>query len=603
MRAALSLFRQDPARAALVRAVLSSLAVGFLFRLFPDISEALGTLDARNLPGGFTPMYLVLTGLIVTFVLGGNSWTRSSRLALGLPITARTVWTVRMTSLIAIALLSTASIAIAAGVTIDLSQGIVAFNSVILLAAARAAVTCVLILFLFQLPLSAQGSIPITAAYVVYMVFVSLITLILSAAGVASLVGTLVLLVITVSLGAWLAFRVPPTFSVGPTVEESRSPVWFTPEEEVEPIEAAVWDHRSKESTGRALHWVLFRGLKINVLIWFLLAIICASVVVAALEFLKGANAFMPLFFILIYHLPLLQGALESMTPFDSLPISRRVLWAHTVGPMIAMALFGLAIALLIFAANPKPFTQIHYSSCCVQVPWDYWEIGREGQIPTVTATWGESFTPRAHPLWRGTSFALYDPYESGAESSPRFVEYQMRRATQAVYGDPLPKSLSNPGYTSPSNIVGGVERGAFTLDVTRGRISTDRTRTAAVALTILALLIAGIMLPALLQYGPWVHRKIFKRASIGFIIFLVVAVVAVAAARLLGFTQVWYVGVLLSVGCRSLSHALPLPTALLWLICVTFWAGAYLILERVFCRIEFPREKTMNRFAVGEGY
>jgi len=597
MTATLSLLRQDPARGALVRAVLTSLAVGFLFRLVPDISEELAALDAENLPGGFVYLYLVLTGLIVTFVLSGNSWTRSSRLALGLPVRARAVWAVRMTSLVAIALLSTAALALATGISIDVDQGTVAFNSVILLTAARAAVACVLILFLFQLPLSAQSSIPITAAYVVYMVFVGLITLVLSSAGVTSLVGTLALLFITICLGVWLAIRVPPTFSVGPTVEESQSPVWVTPEE-IAPSEAAGWEGWNGHSTGRTLHWVLFRGLKTNVLIWFLLVIVGASVAVATLEFLHGNNAFMPLFFIVIYHLPLLQGALESMTPYDSLPISRRVLWAHTVGPIAASAALGLVIAGLIFTINPKPFTQIHSSGCCVQVPWDYWEIGREGEIPRVTSPWGESFTPRAHPLWRGSDVVLYDPYESGPESSPRFVEYQMCRAAHAVYGDPLPQELSKANSQSPSNIVGGVERKAFTLDVTRGRISEDRSRTAAVAVTVLALLIAGLMLPALLQFGPWVHRKIFKRAAIGFVILLVVAAVAASAARLLGYTQVWYIGVLLSLGFRALSHALPLPTTFLWLVCVAFWAGAYLILERVFSTIEFPRERTMNRFA-----
>jgi hypothetical protein len=593
----LSLFRQDPARAALVRAILTSLAVGFLFRLVPDISAGLADLDGERLPNGFAYMYIVLTGLIVTFVLSGNSWTRSSRLALGLPIGARTVWSVRIASLISIALLSTVALAIATGITVDLHQGTVAFNSVILLTAARAAVTCVLILFLFQLPQSALGSIPITAAYVVYMIFIGLIILVFSAAGLTSLIGTLVLLVITICIGAWLVVSVPPTFSIGPTVEESLSPVLITPEE-VEPADSVGWDGRGGDPSKWRLHRVLFRGLKANFLIWFLLGIIGASVAVATLEFLKGTNAFMPLFFIVIYHLPLLQGALESMTPYDALPISRRVLWAHTVGPIAAMATLGLVIAWSIFMVNPKAFTQINFSKCCVQVPWDYWEISRNGQIPTVTTSWGESFTPRAHPLWRGSTIALYDPYESGPESSPRFVEYQMRRATHTVYGDPLPKALSNPDYESPSNIVGGVEGGAFTLDVTRGRISADRNRTAAVALTVLVLLIAGMMLPALLQYGPWVHRKIFKRASIGFIILLVVAVVAVSAARLLGLTQVWYVGVLLSAGFRSLSHSLPLPTTFLWILCVTFWVGAYLILQRVFCTIEFPREKTMNRFA-----
>jgi hypothetical protein len=602
MNVTLSLLRQDPARAALVRAVLTSLAVGFLFRLVPDISRGLAALDAEKLPGGFVYLYLVLTGLVVTFVLSGNSWTRSSRLTLGLPVRARTVWAVRMSSLIAIALLSTASLAIATGITVDFSQGTVTFNSVILLAAARAAVVSVLILFLFQLPQSALSSIPITAAYVVYMLFVGLIALVFSAAALPSVAGTLVLLLITISLGTWLTLRVPPTFSVGPTVEESESPGWVTPDQAT-PSETTGWERRSAVDTRGTMHWVLFRGLKTNVLIWFLLAIIGVSVLVATLEFLKGTNAFMPLFFIVIYHLPLLQGALESMTPYDALPVSRRVLWAHTVGPIAAMAFFGLVIAWSIFSLNPRPFTHIKFSKCCVQVPWDYWEIGREGQIPTVTAPWGEGFTPRAHPLWRGADIVLYDPYESGPESSPRFVEYQMRRATHAVYGDPLPIALSRPDYRSPSNIVGGVERGAFTLDVTRGRISSDRNRTATVALTVLVLLIAGMMLPALLQYGPWVRRKVFKRTSIAFIALLVVAVVVVSAARLFGYTQVWYVGVLLSVGFRSLSHSLPVSTAFLAILCVTFWAGAYLLLERVFCTIEFPREKTMNRFAITEDY
>ncbi len=127
------------------------------------------------------------------------------------------------------------------GITIDLAEGTVAFNSVILLTAARAAVTSVLLLFLFQLPLSEQFRIPITAPYVVYMIFTGVILIVFSAAALPSLAGTLVLLLVTVSLGAWLAIRIPPTFSVGPSVEESLSPVWTTPEE-IEPVDSVGWD-------------------------------------------------------------------------------------------------------------------------------------------------------------------------------------------------------------------------------------------------------------------------------------------------------------------------------------------------------------------------
>ena len=70
------------------------------------------------------------------------------------------------------------------------------------------------------------------------------------------------------------------------------------------------------------------------------------------------------------------------------------------------------------------------------------------------------------------------------------------------------------------------------------------------------------------------------------------------AVARIAGFTEIWYVGALASIGIRSLSHLLPLPTWVLWLLCVFCWVGSYLLLERAFSSIEIPREKTMNPFA-----
>ena len=64
--------------------------------------------------------------------------------------------------------------------------------------------TSVLVLFLFQLPLSAQFRIPITAPYVVYVIFTGTLTLVFSCAALPSLTGTLLLLLITLPLGAWL---------------------------------------------------------------------------------------------------------------------------------------------------------------------------------------------------------------------------------------------------------------------------------------------------------------------------------------------------------------------------------------------------------------
>lgn len=601
MNATLSLIRQDPARGGLVRAVLSCVAGGGILRVAPDLGERIVRLGMDDLPGGFVPFYLLLTGMTATFILGANAWTRSSRLALGLPLTTRKVWVIRTGSLVAVALLSVATLGATLGISIDPETRHLSMNPVIALAAARAAATALVLLFLYQLPQSRRDRIPISAPYVVYIIGVSLLVLIFSSVSVTSVAGTLFIFAVALALSVYTYLRVPTTFSVGPTIEESESPVWSMPDERDFSVQEPIGDeslaiHRRVPEF--ALHWTIFRGLKTSILAWFLILIVGSSAAVVILEFFKGTNAYLPLFFLILYHLPLLQTALESSSPYDPLPISRRVLWAHSAGPIIISTAIGAGIGLSIFAVSPSSFSQVQYSKCCVKVPWDYLELSRDGQVPPVTAPWGESHAPTAHRLWKDRAAVLYDPFEVGPESSPRFIEFQMRRAVEAVYDIPVPVELKEPTHTTASNIADGVERGAFTFEMTRGRVSGDRLRTAATATLVLTLLVTVMIGFALLQYGSSVHRKIFKRTSIGGLIFIVVLAVAVSVARLLGLTEVWYVGALISMGVRSLAHWLPLPTSVLWSICVTFGAGAYLLLERIFCMIEFPREKTMKRFA-----
>jgi len=590
MSSTLSLIRQDPARGGFVRASISCIAAGGVLRIAPDLGEQLTTLSLHDLPGGFVPFYLLLTGMVATFVLGANAWTRSSRLALGLPLSTRKVWAIRTGSLAAVALLSVVLLAVTMGLSLDFEGRSATMNAAIALAAARSAATALLLLFLYQLPQSERDRIPMDPPYVVYVIGTSLLVLLLSSVQITSIAGTLFLLAIAIALGVYLYFRLPLTFSVGPTLEESEPRESSMPDESDLVVGKPYRDQTlpiGHRNPSLALHWILFRELKTNILAWFLILIVGASAAVVTLEFFKGTNAFLPLFFLVLYHLPLLQTALENMSPFDPLPISRRLLWAHSAGPIVVSAAVGAAIGLSIFALNPLSFNQVQFSECCVKFPWDYLELSRDGHIPTVAAPWGESYTPRAQPLWRDSAVALYDPYEIGPESSPRFAELQLFRAVETVYG-----------VRASHDNVGVADGHGFTAESTKGRVPNDRIRTAAVALLVLTGLATLMVAFALLQYGSSIHRKIFKRTSIGALVFIVVMVVAVSVARLLGLTEVWYVGALLSIGIRALAHWLPLSTTFLWIFCVTSWAGAYLLLERIFCTIEFPREKTMNRFA-----
>jgi len=417
MSTTLCLIRQDPARGGLARAIVSCMAGGAIMRIAPDLGDQIPKLTLGDLPDGFVPFYLLFTAMVATFVLGGNAWTRSSRLALGLPISSRHVWMVRTTSLIGIALTSVATFAIVMGLSVDFAAMQFSLNPAIGLAGARSAATVVLMLFVFQLPQSARDRIPINAPYVVYLIFCGVFILVFSAAAIPSLTGTLFLSTVAVALGVYLFLRVPATFSVGPTIEESETPTWSMPDERDLALPQPLGDEQlvgDRRSSAQVLHWVLFRALKTNILTWFLIGIVGASATVATLEFFKGTNALMPLFFLTIYQLPLLQAALESMAPFDPLPISRRVLWAHSVGPIIVSAAVGVGIALVIFILNPRSFTHVASSECCVKVPWDYMELSQDGKVPAIIAPWGESYTPSAHPLWKDRTAALYDPFEVG---------------------------------------------------------------------------------------------------------------------------------------------------------------------------------------------
>lgn len=516
-------------------------------------------------------MYLVMVGLVVTFVFSANAWTRASRVSVSLPIPTRLAWLIRTASLAAVVVGANLATVLVLG--LSLGPNGAAINPVIALAALRATVTSVLLILLYQLPLADRDRIPITAEYVIYVIFITLIVIPFSAAGITSVAGSIFFLVVAVGLGVWLFVRSPRTWSVGPSVAESNEPVWSSrqPHDDRGTTSTSGWEVPNEPIRPALLvHWTVFRCLTDSLPKWLILIGMAGAVTVFTLEFFDGTNAFLAMVLVTVWHLPVLQTSLERMTAFDPLPISRRVLWAHTIGPLLVAIIMGALIGQIVNRADPTGWSQIHSREGTLEVPWEYLEIARDGSAPSVASPWGESATPKAMPLWRGRPAALYNPYEATPESSARFIEFQKRRAVEAVYG--------------PGDNAGGRSDG--------------RSRFAATTLLLATLLAATLMAPALWQYGSSVHRKIFKWASWGALIFLGMVAVAVAVARLAGYIDVWHVGAVASIGIRRLAEWLPFPTGVLWVLCVTFWLGMYLLLGSIFKRIELPGRNTVNRFA-----
>jgi hypothetical protein len=127
------------------------------------------------------------------------------------------------------------------------------------------------------------------------------------------------------------------------------------------------------------------------------------------------------------------------------LPLSHRRLLLIGLVPMIVIVPGGVALGTSLHLPPhrwipmnyeaPRPRATTHYFKNRTNVPLEYWRRSQNGRTPAIVAPWGESYAPDMLTVL-GVTF--YNPYSSGEESSPRFIEWQFERATTAVYGRPI---------------------------------------------------------------------------------------------------------------------------------------------------------------------
>ncbi len=77
------------------------------------------------------------------------------------------------------------------------------------------------------------------------------------------------------------------------------------------------------------------------------------------------------------------------------------------------------------------------------KVPLEYWSRSSGSVAPAIVAPWGESSAADTITVLGVT---LFDPYSSGGDNSSRFVDWQVARATTAVYGYPISAAQEKNG-------------------------------------------------------------------------------------------------------------------------------------------------------------
>jgi len=160
-------------------------------------------------------------------------------------------------------------------------------------------------------------------------------------------------------------------------------------------------------------------------------------------------------------------GAWQSARPavrwLFTLPVSRRVI----LNGILFSVLFSFGGGYLVSIQLPsiptpafrgiwvRPYQELpqwsgsHEAAECktpnVLPSLDFWVVAKGGQVPRIEAPWGETFQP---PVFRKAGFDILNPYAVGCENSERFLDWQFSRATEAVYGRPLPRDKDESWQT-----------------------------------------------------------------------------------------------------------------------------------------------------------
>jgi hypothetical protein len=207
---------------------------------------------------------------------------------------------------------------------------------------------------------------------------------------------------------------------------------WFAipPSFQTAPLEAVAPRSRSLSPGRPAPVWWIFARHSFPWIALFYIPIMLG-------QSIQGNWAFACCFFIAAYS----QGRL-SMRWLESLPVPRRAFLLLALLPAVLPMVIGAAFT----GAGrdqvrtgsgefPGSSDARRAGTATVQVPLEYWRHAPDGVAPVISSPWGETVQPKLVTYLR---YPLYNPYGVGPQNSARFMEWQYRRARQAVDRQPF---------------------------------------------------------------------------------------------------------------------------------------------------------------------
>ncbi len=553
---------------------------------------------------GLAPAALtvVLWCALAPYLAFGQVRRRSSRFDLTLPLSARRLW---LTHVAAVLLAGAAILAVAA-VLVALASGLPArlqgrpvpqldvFRLAVHLAVGLGLAVAVLESArprLAEIPRS-RGRVLLTLASVggVLGMLWLLSTL--------PLLWTLAPLAVAVVLGLRTYRSLPPAFSLVPLAAAPDLPRRRSAERD---WAAAVTGPRARWRRGLDLvRWVVGSPIA-----WFAYPMIFFAGMLTA-DLLRAwtgeADMTVQNLLLAIYALLTFSGLMTVRLPhFDPLPISRRLLFAALVLPILAALVLGYGAGRIAVAALEEPRDLVEMAQWqagyYVRVPARYLEIAWDGRPPELGAPWGESLEPLLFPLLRGSRVGLYSPFPVSAGSSPELYAFQIRRAVEAVYGRSIPAAEIRERYLEVDGEGRVVPRGeGLTLLADHPGLEPRDTGPAFPIVLLLVVLPWLLLFSIVLRtYRADVEDRVRLAVFWGLVALVFAAMVLQLALAVAGVVEPWVTRGFLEIAIRHLGESWPGSLAA-WLGSTLALFGGYRLAEAGFRRSELPTRLVMKR-------
>ena len=534
-------------------------------------------------------MTLTLVGWVgvATYLAFSDVRTRCTHFEMSLPAPSRSLWWNKLTA------------TLAGGVIIvGLTLGVIALHSVLPIRvdiepnrwvlAGVLYTGLVLATLLLQAPLPSLARIPVTSGQVVWTIVVLAGTpVLLAVAAEAGWPGLTLLLALTSAVTLWSYRSVPPVYSL----------VRFEPQPQDRADSAPpVADGPPSKLL---LPWTVARGVSAGAkeLLAFPLILLFGIVLGGGLFALESGSMrelrflYLPMMTYILF--ALIGPRLGALHYVDALPISRRPLVATFVLPYFILTCAGYGIGAILASDARSRLEFVNFEEgdegYRVTVPLRVYALALDGRPLPVESPWGESHSPRALTPFGWSRAAAYSPYSAPPGSSARFVALQISRAAEAVYGASISPETIEERYLITREDGSVVPRGeGLTLrkDYPALKSKSGPMFPALVALAAVPwLLLIALLLRA---YRAGIREWVRQTIVWGSLAVLLGFVVGKSIAEVFRVMQPWAIRALVEVPVMRLGQTAA-GTPAVWIVAGLLLAGAYLVVQSQFLRMEIP--------------